>query len=44
MSEEGEKKNFTVKKSLWPIPSQGMGEHAKKHGGVRPQRGYLGYA
>ena len=44
MSEEGEKKNFILRKSLWPVPSQGMVEQAKKHGGFRPKRGYLGYA
>ena len=37
-------KNYVVKKSLWPAPSQGMVEQAKKHGGFRPQRGYLGDA
>ena len=41
MSEESEKKNFIVKKSLWPFPSQGMVEQAKKHGGFRPHRSYL---
>ena len=34
MSEEGEKnkhfERFIVKKSLWPVPSQGIVEHAKK--------------
>ena len=30
MSEESEEKNFIVKKSLWPVPSQGMVEQAKK--------------
>ena len=44
MKEESEKKNFIIKKSLWPVPSQGMVEQAKKHGGFRLQRGYLGYA
>ena len=36
MSEESEN-NFIVKKSLRPVPSQGMVEQAKKHGGFRPQ-------
>ena len=40
MSEENEKKNFIVKKSLRPVPSQGKVEQAKKHGGFIPQRGY----
>ena len=45
MSEESEKnKNFIVKKSLRPVPSQIMVEQAKKHGGFRPQRGYPGDA
>ena len=44
MSEEVGEKNFRVKKSLRPVPSQGMVEQAKKHGGFTPQRGYLGYA
>ena len=44
MSEESGKKNFIVKKSLWPVPSQGMVEQAKTHDGFRPQRGYRGYA
>ena len=39
-----EKKNFTVKKSLRSVPSQGMVEQAKKHGSFRPQRGNPGYA
>ena len=26
MSEESEKNNFIIKKSLWPVPSQGMFE------------------
>ena len=38
------KKNFVVKKSLRPVPSQGMVEQAKKHGGFRPQRSYRGNA
>ena len=38
MSEESEKKkNFIMKKSLRPVPSQGMVEQAKKHGGFRLQ-------
>ena len=45
MSEESEeKKNSIIKKSLRPVPSQGMVEQAKKHGGFRPQRGHPGYA
>ena len=44
LSEESGKKNFIVKKSLQPVPSQGMIEQAQKHGGFRPQRGYFGYA
>ena len=43
MSEESEN-NFISKKSLWPVPSQGKVEQAKKHGGLRPQRGYPGNA
>ena len=43
MSEQSEEKNFIVKKSLRPVPSQGMVEQAKNHGGFRPQRSYLGY-
>ena len=35
MSEE-RKENFIVKKSLRPVPSEGMVEQAKKHGGFRP--------
>ena len=31
MSEESEKPNFIVKKSLRPVPSQSMVEQAKKH-------------
>ena len=42
--ESGEKSNFTVKKSLRPVTSQGMDEQAKKHVGFRPQQGYPGYA
>ena len=42
MSEENENNNFIIKKSLRPVPSQGMVEQARKHGGFRPQRGYLG--
>ena len=37
MSEESEKKTLSLKKSLRPVPSQGMAEQAKKHGGFRPQ-------
>ena len=44
MSEESENNNFIVKKSLRPVPSQGMVEQAKKHGNFRPQQGYLGNA
>ena len=44
MSEESEKTTFFAKKSLRPVPSQGMVESAKKHGGFRPQQSYLGYA
>ena len=45
MSEESEKKkNFIIKKSFWPVPSQGMVEQAKKHGGFIPQRGNPGCA
>ena len=45
MSEESEKKNnFIAQKLLWPVASQGLVEQAKKHGGFRPQRGYLGNA
>ena len=36
MTVESEK-NFIVKKSLRPVPSQGMVEQAKKHGGFRPR-------
>ena len=43
-SEESEKTNFIVKKSLRPVPSQGMVDQVKKHGGFRPQRGYPGDA
>ena len=35
---------FIVKKSLRPVPNQGMVEKVKKHGGFKPQQGYLGYA
>ena len=46
MSEQSEKKNFIIKKSLLPVPSQVMFQvmvkQAKKHGGFRPQRGYPG--
>ena len=42
MSEESEKKNFIVEKSLWPVQSQDMVEQAKQHGGFRPQRGNPG--
>ena len=38
------KKNMTVKKSLWPVPRQGMVEQAKTHGGFRSQQGYRGNA
>ena len=44
MSGESEKKYFIVKELFWPVPSQGMVEQAKKHGGFRPQRGYPGEA
>ena len=44
MSEESGKKNSIIKKSLQPVPSQGMVEQVKKHGGFRPQRGYPGNA
>ena len=37
MSEESEEKETIIKKSLRPVPSQGMVEQAKKHGGFRPQ-------
>ena len=44
MSEESERKNnFIMKKSMQPVPSLGMVEQAKKHGGFRPQRGNAGY-
>ena len=43
MSVESGKKTL-VKKSFWPVPSRGMVEQAKKHGDLRPQRGYQGYA
>ena len=36
MSEESEeKKTLTLKKSLRPVPSQGMVEQVKKHGGFQ---------
>ena len=44
MSEENEKKTFIIKKSLRPVPSQGIVEQAKKHGDFRPQWGYRGNA
>ena len=37
MSEESENNNFIIKKSLRPVPSQGMVEQAKKDGSFRPQ-------
>ena len=37
MSEESEKKNSIEKKLLWPVPSQGMVEQAKKHDGYHSQ-------
>ena len=37
------KKKTIAKKSLQPVPSQGMVEQAKKHGGFRPQLGNYGY-
>ena len=43
MSKESEK-TTVVKKSLRPVPSQGMVEQAKKHGGFRSQPGYPGNA
>ena len=45
MSEEsggGGGRNLIVKKSLRPVPSQGVVEQAKKQGGFRLQRGYPG--
>ena len=30
INEESEKINFIIKKSLWPVPSEGMVEQAKK--------------
>ena len=30
MSEESGKKRFIIKKPLWPVPSQGIVEQAKK--------------
>ena len=44
MSEESEKNKFIIEKSLRPVPSQGVVEPAKKHGGFRPQWGYPGNA
>ena len=45
MSEENEKKKyFIVKKLLQPVPSQDIIEQAKKYGGFKHQRGYLGDA
>ena len=44
MSEESGKKKIIIKKSLRPVPNRGRVGQAKKHGGFRPQRGYLGYA
>ena len=44
MSVESGKKQLFVKKSLRPVPSQGMVEQAKKHGGFRPQQGNPGDA
>ena len=38
MSEESEKKNYIVKKSLQPVPSQSMVDQAKKHGCFRPRQ------
>ena len=32
ISEESEKKNFIVKKSLWHIPSQGIVEQTQQNG------------
>ena len=37
ISEESGKKNFIVQKSLRPVPTHGMVEQAKKHGGFRLQ-------
>ena len=39
MSEESEKKNFIIKKSVWPLPSQGIVEQVKKNGEFRPHWG-----
>ena len=39
MSEESGEKNFIVKKSLRPVPNQGVVEQAKKHDAFRPQLG-----
>ena len=45
MSDESEKnKNLIIKKLSRPVPSEGMVEQAKKHGGFRSQRGNLGNA
>ena len=45
MREESEEKKKTIaKKSMSPVPSQGMVEQAKTHGAFRPQQGYLGDA
>ena len=44
MSAESGKKNVINQKSLRTAPILGMVEQAKKHGGFRPQRSYLGYA
>ena len=48
MSKESEKQTLSlkknVKKSLWPVPSQGKVEQPKKHGSFRPQGGYPGNA
>ena len=39
MSEDIEEKKTIVKKSLRPVPGQGMVEQVKKHGSFRPQQG-----
>ena len=44
MSEESEKRNFIIKKSLQPVPSQGMVEQAKNRGGFKAQLGNPVYA
>ena len=44
MSEKVKKKYFIVEKSLRQVPNHGEVEQAKKTGGFRPQRCYLGYA